>query len=167
MDIHELFEMAGEWTEKHPGLAAWIAIAVAIGAAAVSWYALRFEAERTKNVEFNAQIDRLLQIVSKFNTDLQTYTDAVKRGEEYFEPIDKRAITQLSEMKVTEWPSVDSFNSFHGYWEWATAALEANIKDKTSFERMTFLHKFRYGHLEFSLIIARKSTKSLIDELMS
>src|SRR5881628_2125768 len=113
--------------EKHPGLAAWIAAGIAVAAIYIGWVALRLENVRVKNNEINAKVDRFWEIISKFDTELQKYIDELGGDERFGDAIDeiyKRPITQLIEMKVTEWPNVSSFNAFHEYWKLVTKILE-------------------------------------------
>ena len=163
--MDEIVEAIFDWTEKHAGLAAWIAAGIAVAAIYIGWVALRLENERIKNNEINAKVDRFLEIISRFDTKLQKYIDELRGDDERFgDVIDKRAITRLIEMNVTEWPNVDSFNAFHEYWELVTKILEKTPEELKTSQRDHV--RIYYWNLEYHLSKERKTTRNLIDELM-
>jgi hypothetical protein len=129
MDIEGFVSAALEWAEKHPGLAAWIALVVAILAAAAGWYALRFESERTNNVEFNAGIDRIKEVVANFNSDFNRYLEECKEFPGDAKAPNRVTMNRLASMTVLQWPSMASFESFHYFWNKATEVLEADQKE--------------------------------------
>jgi hypothetical protein len=136
MDFNAILSAFFEGTEKHPGLAAWVAVAVAILAAVLGWYAIRFEAERAKNIELNAGIDRIREVISGFNKELEEYVDDCRtlknvadRG--LLQKPNQAAMEQLARMTVLQWPSVRSFESFRTYWSRATRLLEGTRKRST------------------------------------
>jgi hypothetical protein len=109
------------WAEKDPRLTAWAAVGVAILAAVVVWQAILYEAERAKNIEINAEIERIREVIYRFNKALEQYVEDCRTSRN---PADRRllrkpnqvAMEQLASMTVLQWPSVNSFEDFQGYW---------------------------------------------------
>jgi hypothetical protein len=156
MDSGGFFSFIVDWAEAHPGLAGWIGIAAAILAGAMGWYALRFEGERAKSLEFNAQIDRFREVITRFHDDLDLY---LKR--ESVRP-NSVAMSQLANMTVLQWPSARAFESFHAYWKYVTKILE---DDREEFRLGWRLPKLAYHSLDASLSDLRKQTPTIIEHL--
>src|SRR5215470_8482303 len=159
------FDAILQWFEKNPGLAAWLAIAVVVLVAVVSWYAIRFETERAKNIEFNSEIDRIKEVISRFDRDLTEYIENCREypGVEVPKP-NRIAMDQLASMTVLQWPSVRSFEWFHTYWEYATTLLDADQSDVGYRQESS---KLKYLFLEKSLLNEQKPTKTIFEQFFS
>jgi hypothetical protein len=129
-----------DWFEKHSGLGGWVGALGAIVAIFVAWGLARAEYLRAQRLEadrVNAEITLFVKITSEFQPIAERYLELVDahdpaaidyRGKHQDDARWLRAV-DLNWMPVTQWPSVESYDSFKRYFLASMRLLETSPKD--------------------------------------
>lgn len=115
------------WAERHAGLGGWVGAIGAILAIFVTWGLARAEYHRVQRVEadrVNSEIALFVRITSEFQPLVLRYIELVDahdpEAEGYFQKQQDEArflrTADLNWMRVTEWPSVESYDAFKRYF---------------------------------------------------
>jgi hypothetical protein len=155
-----------EWPERHPGLGGWVGALGAILAIFVTWGLARSEylrVQRLQSDRTNSEIVLFVRITSEFQPIVARYIELVDTHDpaaaSYFtqQQDDARFLrtADLNGMRVTEWPSVESYDAFKRYFL-ASYRLMQTPTENAMLEARRKAYEGTYDALQRALADARR-----------
>lgn len=129
--------VAIDWAERHSGLGGWVGAIGSIIAIFVAWYLARREylrIWRRQAMLRSQEIDLIQQIISDFESLVQSYVEAALAGRPeannfnalHSSDAQYHGMIDLAHLPVIHWPSLQAFANFKRYWFKSLRLLETS-----------------------------------------